>query len=155
MLDGIIKFCSEHWILCLLVCFIGYNKYKQGVNAKAMENIKGSLVKKIDSQAAFEEAALNADGKLILVDYYATWCGPCVKAAPIFAEMSKEYEGKPIELWKVDVDGKHTISRQQGISCMPTFKFYRSNGGKLQDLETIQGWSETQVRNNVAKYLSS
>lgn len=89
------------------------------------------------------------------MDFYATWCGPCVRAAPVFAQMSQELQGKPIELWKVDVDGSHTIAKRQRISCMPTFKFLRCADGVASELEAVQGWAEMQIKASVQKYLNA
>jgi thiol-disulfide isomerase/thioredoxin len=146
--------CQNHWLLVALISFVAFQKYSASLNAKAMENIPGSLVQKIVSDAQWNEASKAAEGKIVLVDFYAVWCGPCVRAAPIFAALSQELSKQNIELWKVDVDGPHTISKKQRISCMPTFKFYRAENGTLVELETIQGWSETQVRSGVNKYIS-
>jgi len=120
-----------------------------------MENIEGSLVKKIGSDSQWADAAAAAEGKVVLCDYYATWCGPCVRAAPTFARWSQEFDGKAVEFWKVDVDGQHTLSKQQRISCMPTFKFYRASKGSLIELETVQGWAETQIKGSIEKYISA
>ena len=155
VLLDIYAWCADHWIICLLCAMIAFQKYKASANAKMMENIKGSKVKKMESEQQWTAATVAAEGKLVLCDFYATWCPPCVKAAPTFAKWSQEYEDKDVEFWKVDVDGSHTLGKKQRISCMPTFKFYRASKGSLVELETIQGWAETQIRGSIDKYMSS
>ena len=67
---------------------------------------------------------------LVVIDFTATWCGPCQKIAPKFSELAKTYAGSAI-LVKIDVDKNQYASRAAGITCMPTFQFYK--GGKKVD----------------------
>ena len=98
MVADLFAWCSDHWIIVTLCAFIVWQKYKASVNAKMMENIEGSLVKKMGSDAQWADATVAAEGKVVLVDFYATWCPPCVKAAPTFAQWSQEFDGKAIEV---------------------------------------------------------
>jgi len=153
--DGVVDFVSRHYFIVFLVAFAVFRRFVSSSNAKKMENIEGSLVKSVGNLQQWEDFIKAAEGKLIVVDFFATWCGPCVRAAPVFAQMSKDMKDDQVEFWKVDVDKAAVISRAEGISCMPTFKFYRALGGKLQSLDVIQGWSEAKVRSNIAKFVGS
>ena len=151
--DTIWTWCGEHWILCSLCLAILYGKYVGRRNAEAMRNIPGSLVKQIDTDEAWETAIVAADGKVVVCDFFAYWCGPCAAAAPTFAAWSKDMTlNKELQFWKVDVDGSHRISKTQGVQAMPTFKFYRSSNGKLTELETIQGWRQESILGSLRKY---
>ena len=67
----------------------------------------------------------DAKDKLIVVDFTATWCGPCQTIKPIFEALPKQY---PNHLFlKVDVDDCDDISEHCNISKMPTFQFYKNN----------------------------
>ncbi|XP_050228471.1 thioredoxin H1-like [Mercurialis annua] len=68
-------------------------------------------------------------GKLVVVDFTATWCGPCKFIAPIFAEMAKKLPH--ITFLKVDVDELKTVAQDWDVDAMPTFAFLR--GGKIVD----------------------
>lgn len=57
--------------------------------------------------------------KPCLVDFYATWCGPCKMLAPVLEEIAKEYEGK-VNIYKVDVDKESDLAGEFGIRSVPT-----------------------------------
>lgn len=66
----------------------------------------------------------------LVVDLWATWCGPCKAIAPIIAELAKEYEGK-IAVGKCDVEENDDIAMEFGVRNIPTILFFK--GGKLVD----------------------
>lgn len=65
--------------------------------------------------------------KPAIVDFYATWCGPCKRVAPVLEELAKEYEGK-IVIYKVDTDQEQELARAFGISSIPTLLFIPMKG---------------------------
>ncbi|ORZ41501.1 thioredoxine 2 [Catenaria anguillulae PL171] len=71
-----------------------------------------------------------AGSKLVVVDFYATWCGPCKVIAPKFATFSDQFDGVFL---KVDVDELGEVAQTAGISAMPTFHLYK-NGNKVAEL---------------------
>ena len=66
----------------------------------------------------FQAKVLDAKGT-VLVDFFATWCGPCKMIAPTIDELSKELEGK-VAVYKVDIDKSPDIAAQYGVSSVPT-----------------------------------
>lgn len=80
-----------------------------------------------DVNQAISDAALN--GKLIVIDFTATWCGPCQMIAPVFKEMSEKIEN--VVFLKVDVDKNAEAAAQYGVSAMPTFVFVKQ--GEIVD----------------------
>ncbi len=149
--ECVTEWVSQHLFLIVIGLALLARQFGNARNAKAME-IEGSKVKKIANPKEWEEGISKSDGKLVVVDFFATWCGPCVRAAPVFAQYSIDMEKEPIEFWKVDVDQASVISRAEGISCMPTFKFYRSEGGKLNPLDVVQGFNEPRIRSLISKH---
>ena len=77
----------------------------------------------------FESLALKSD-KLVMVDFWAEWCGPCRMVGPIVEELSKEYDGKAV-VGKVNVDLQGGIAAQFGVRNIPTIVFLKN--GELVD----------------------
>lgn len=69
-----------------------------------------------------------------IIDFYATWCGPCKAIAPILEELAKEYAGK-IVIYKIDTDKERELAAAFGISSIPTLLFIPAKG----DPQVVQG----------------
>ena len=82
------------------------------------------------TDATFDQDVLKSD-KPVLVDFTATWCGPCRMIAPIIEEMATEYAGRAV-IGKVDVDENPEISMNFGIRSVPTLMIFK--GGKMVDM---------------------
>ena len=105
------------------------------------------MVVEITSASEFGEKVIKASTSgLIVVDFWATWCGPCVRFAPTFEGMDKELA--EVTFYKLDVDKVSEVTEQQGISCMPTFKAYK-NG---ECVGTIEGASEAKLRDLITSH---
>lgn len=72
------------------------------------------------------------EGKLpAIIDFYATWCGPCKKLSPILEDLAVKYAGK-IVVYKVDVDAEQLLAQSMGVTSMPTLLFIPLNGQPQQ-----------------------
>lgn len=65
--------------------------------------------------------------KPVVVDIYATWCGPCRRLSPIIEELSKEYSGK-IDFYKIDLDKNRALGDAFGVQSIPMLIFFPVNG---------------------------
>jgi len=90
------------------------------------------VVHELTSEAAFADAHKQAGGKLVVVDFYATWCGPCKVVAPKFAELSEKY-ARETYCCKLDVDKVREVAQEAGIKSLPSFGFYAQ--GRLLELQ--------------------
>ena len=76
------------------------------------------------TDANFEVEVIQSD-KVVLIDFWAAWCGPCRMVGPIVEELAKEYEGKAV-VGKVDVDSNSAVSSALGIRNIPTILFFKN-----------------------------
>lgn len=97
--------------------------------------------------AEFEK--LIADEKGTLVDFYASWCGPCQEMAPIVKELAHDNEEK-INVGKVDVEKNHELAAKYNILSLPTFIFFKE--GKIAGHEGGV-MSEKELQAKIEKYL--
>ena len=75
------------------------------------------------TDATFQDEVLNSD-QPVLVDFWATWCGPCRTIAPTIEELSQEYEGRA-KVVKLDVDNNPQAAMQFGIRSIPSLLFFK------------------------------
>lgn len=70
----------------------------------------------------FQAEIDNADGKQVVVDFWATWCGPCLRMTPVLEELSLRDDVKVI---KVDVDENPDLAQKFHITSIPTLRFWK------------------------------
>lgn len=64
----------------------------------------------------------------VLVDFWATWCGPCQMMLPVVEEIAKEIEGQPLKIAKANVDEVAGLAEEHGVMSVPAFVLFK--GGK-------------------------
>lgn len=79
-------------------------------------------MEKIITDQSYHEVI--AQGLPVVIDFSATWCGPCKKIAPIIEELAAEYEGK-VNIFKCDVDENDELTSKFGIRNVPTVIFLK------------------------------
>ena len=77
----------------------------------------------------FQESALDSD-KLVVVDFWAEWCGPCRLVTPIIDELSQDYDGKAV-IGKVNVDHNAEVASKYNVRSIPTILFLKN--GEIVD----------------------
>lgn len=79
----------------------------------------------------FENEVLKSD-KLTIVDFFATWCGPCQILAPVLEKISNE--NTDVNIFKVDIDQSQELAINSRVEVVPTLIFYK-NGSAIKTLE--------------------
>eukprot|EP00307_Rebecca_sp_RCC1486_P014310 CAMPEP_0119410890 /NCGR_PEP_ID=MMETSP1335-20130426/3783_1 /TAXON_ID=259385 /ORGANISM="Chrysoculter rhomboideus, Strain RCC1486" /LENGTH=144 /DNA_ID=CAMNT_0007435483 /DNA_START=12 /DNA_END=446 /DNA_ORIENTATION=- len=99
-------------------------------------------MRQLATKAEFDEqlAKAAAEGKAVVVDFTATWCGPCKRIAPVFEQLQAEFPH--VVFVKVDVDENQETAMACGISAMPTFKAYKNQ----QEVGMVRGADEAGLR---------
>lgn len=102
----------------------------------------------IETDAQFSSKLEEHGGRLVVVDFHATWCGPCKTIAPFFVQYATKYP--EADFLKVDVDKCQTTAATYKIRAMPTFVFLKS-GAKLDE---VKGADPQKLENTIKKWYS-
>ena len=89
------------------------------------------------------DKALN-DGKLMMVDFWASWCGPCKMLAPVIDDLAKQYEGKAV-VGKVNVDEEQELAIRYGVMSIPTVIFFKDGKEIDRKVGVMPAGAFTQV----------
>lgn len=76
------------------------------------------------TDSTFEQEVLQSD-KPVIVDFWATWCGPCIMVAPILEEIASEYSDK-LKVAKLDVDSNNITAGKYNIMSIPSLLFFKN-----------------------------
>ncbi|MBN2240418.1 MAG: thioredoxin [Dehalococcoidales bacterium] len=107
------------------------------------------MAKPIDVDTSnFDETVLQAD-KPVLVDFWATWCKPCLMVAPIVDELADELEGK-VSFVKVDVDANQKIAANYGVMSIPTLLVFK-NGEPVSNM--VGARPKAEIKKNLESAL--
>ena len=82
------------------------------------------MIKHIETKQELEELLSKGD---VLVDFFATWCGPCKMLSPVLEQLDKE--GFPVQIVKIDTDEATDLAMEYGVQAIPTLLFFSE--GKL------------------------
>ncbi|CAK1594820.1 unnamed protein product [Parnassius mnemosyne] len=107
--------------------------HKMSIHIKDSEDLKNKLAE--------------AGDKLVVIDFMATWCGPCKMIGPKLDEMANEMADSIVVL-KVDVDECEDIATEYNINSMPTFVFVKSS----KKLEEFSGANVDKLKNTILKH---
>ena len=113
-----------------------------------------STVVKVKSKRQFKDLIESSYDVPVIIDYYATWCGPCKKISPIFDNISSNYgvseDGHTLmKFARLNVDKLEKISTEQNINSMPTFIVYKDG----VQVERSEGASKTRLAKLVLHHI--
>jgi thioredoxin 1 len=87
----------------------------------------------------FQAEVLDAKG-LVLVDFFAEWCGPCKMLAPVIEEVAEDQKDK-VKIGKVDVDENQTTGGQYGVASIPTLIFFKDG----KEIDRVTGFQSKEA----------
>jgi len=90
-------------------------------------------------------------GKTVKIDFWATWCGPCMAMAPVIDELAKEYEGRAI-VGKYNVDEENDFCTENGVRSLPTLLFFKD--GQKTALRLVGGQKADAIRAKIDELIA-
>ena len=111
-------------VLAAASCFLCSGQGKKGV---PIEMDKAMFIEKVADYVNNPDEFKYLGDKPALIDFYATWCGPCKQVAPIVADMAREFSGR-IHVYKIDIDKEKELAKVFGIQSIPSFLFIPKKG---------------------------
>lgn len=103
----------------------------------------------------FTDADVNniiASGEPVVIDFWATWCGPCVRMSPVIDQLAEEY-GDRVKIGKYNIEEESDLSTAYRIMSIPTILFFK-NGQQARDLRLAGSQNIDTLRANVEKLLA-
>lgn len=125
--------------ISILLCTLsGFAKMPEGtaIDSTKVETVSDGAVEHLTKEAFLEKIMdyqtnktewIYKNDKPCIIDFYANWCGPCRTAAPILAELAKEYKGQ-VYFYKINTEEQRELAAVFGIKGIPAFLYCPMNG---------------------------
>lgn len=92
-----------------------------------------------------------ASGKPVVIDFWATWCGPCQRMTPIVEELAEEYKDTVV-VGKYNIEEENDLTTEYRIMSIPTILFFK-NGEQIRDLRLVGAQPKEQLENQIKKLI--
>lgn len=139
------KLIKLTFLLSFMLILFGCGKNDKSVSESSRNNDLVEMKSSADDKDAQELSETKGPA---IIDFWASWCMPCMEMKPIFESLEEEYAGK-LEFISVDIDNEKALSDKYGIEAIPTFIFINSEG---QEVNRIVGSvPESELREAIEK----
>lgn len=141
----------NYFILALVCCTISIsaNAQTKTTSSKVKHLTYSEFLKNIWDFEKSPNAFIYKSKEPAIIDFYADWCGPCRKVAPIMEKLANEYDGK-LTIYKVNVDQEKELASAFQIRSIPTVLFIPKEG---QPMMQVGAMTEAQFREVVTTHL--
>ncbi|KAL9226265.1 hypothetical protein vseg_002097 [Gypsophila vaccaria] len=119
-----------------------------GNNFSSRTKFPTLVVHSIDEWKSFFELSKKSD-KLLVVDFHASWCGPCQYMEPVFKAFSLKYENA--DFVKIDVDELSEVASEFAVDAMPTFVFFK----KGKEIDRLVGANKGDLKEKIVKHVKN
>lgn len=92
-----------------------------------------------------------ATGTPVVIDFWATWCGPCMGMAPLIDRLSEEYDGR-VEIGKYNIDEESDLTTEYRIMSIPTLLFFKN--GKKTEIRLAGSQTEETLRAKIEELIA-
>lgn len=92
-----------------------------------------------------------ASGKPVVIDFWATWCGPCVRMTPIIDELAAQYDGEVV-IGKYNIDEEGDLAAKYRIMSIPTILFFKN--GEKTDIRLAGSQSKTTLEEKIKELIT-
>jgi len=106
------------------------------------------MIQPLETYTDYTQAVKDAGSDLIVLDFYADWCGPCKRLTPVLEELAERFEN--VHFYKVNVDVHEQLTQEYKIACMPTIHFVRDG----ESVESVTGANPDAITETLEKYAS-
>lgn len=109
------------------------------------------MVDEITSKKTFDNILLDKKNKIVVVDFFAQWCGPCKLLSPQFTTLAEKYKKQPVKFIKVDIDSSPEIIEVCDITAVPTIFFYKD----AKCVDALQGPTIQAINEIIQKIMKN
>lgn len=109
------------------------------------------VVHNLADKSEFDASVVNADaGRLVVLDCFATWCGPCKVIAPEVVKFSEDPDfSNKVDFYKIDVDEVPVVAHELGVRAMPTFMLFKGGEKVAEIVGANKRALEQAIRSNL------
>ena len=115
------------------------------IGANGCKHEKGETVESSQPSRSISSNITDSTGKITVIDFYATWCGPCKMMTPVMEKMEEKYSNK-IEFRKVDVDQNGELAQQYNIQSIPTLVILSPNN---EVIDVVVGYHDANQMDEI------